>query len=141
MAERICKNDFAALLNEVYSCLMAGFVFTDVVLVDDLILFKTASDPCCLDAFHMCVGITFVFIANEDNADLEVVLFFIGGAGAECKCHSKHERKSYKLFHLNFLRKKLYALKILSYCIITTKSATIKPSFCIIIYINADISF
>ena len=72
MTEGVRDDELAALFREVDCCFIALFVLGDVVFVDDLIIAEVASFFCGLNALNVCVGVAFVFVADENCTDFEI---------------------------------------------------------------------
>lgn len=72
MTEGVRDDELAALFREVDCCFIALFVLGDVVFVDDLIIAEVAGFFCGLNALNVCVGVAFVFVADENCTDFEI---------------------------------------------------------------------
>ena len=72
VTERVCNDEFAALVDEVDCCFVALFIFGNDVFVDDLIIAEVAGFFCGLNALNVCVGVAFVFVADENCTDFEI---------------------------------------------------------------------
>ena len=114
MAEGVCEDDLAALLDEVDSGGVAGFILEYAVFIDDLIIGKAASLLSLLDALDMSIGIALVFITDQDGADLDIGLrrvafTLVAGLGAggqrdRCESHQCRENDCDESFHFVFLQ-------------------------------------
>ncbi|MBR2747275.1 MAG: hypothetical protein IKD95_02835 [Bacteroidales bacterium] len=76
-------------------------VFGYVVLPDDVRIGETERCDSFLHAKNVSVGVSFVLIAHEDDADLDVRVS-LGGPGIanDGKDHQQAKRNSQKAFHL-----------------------------------------
>ena len=72
MAVGVGDDDLAALIDAVNAGVIAGLVFADGVFPDDVVLADAQSLGGLLDAENVGVGVAFVFVADENDADLDV---------------------------------------------------------------------
>ena len=71
MGEGVGENHLAALLDKINGGIVAGFVFRNIVLHDNLIVSQAKRGDRRLNAFDVCIGIAFVLVAEENKADFE----------------------------------------------------------------------
>ena len=72
MAVGVGDDDLAALVDTVNAGVIAALVFGDGVFPDDVAFADTQSLSRFLDALDMGVGVAFVFVADQNDADLDV---------------------------------------------------------------------
>ena len=72
MAVGVGDDDLAALVDTVNAGVIAALVFGDGVFPDDVAFADTQSLGGFLDALDMGVGVAFVFVADQNDADLDV---------------------------------------------------------------------
>ena len=72
MAVGVGDDDLAALIDAVDAGVIAGLVFADGVFPDDVVLADAQSLGGFLDALDVGVGVAFVFVADQNDADLDV---------------------------------------------------------------------
>ena len=105
MAIGVREDERAALVDAVLNCGLAGFVFGNRILPDDVVRFGQAE---VLAGFFNAVdvrkGIAFVFVADEHDADFDVLLVAISrgiaaAAGKQTGDHRKCQDHCQDLFH------------------------------------------
>ena len=79
MAVGVGDDDLAALVNAVDASVIAGLVFADGVFPDDVVLADAQNLGGFLDTLDMGVGVAFVFVADQNDADLDVGADSIAG--------------------------------------------------------------
>mgnify|MGYP000196011249 CR=1 FL=1 len=79
MAVGVGDDDLAALIDAVDAGVIAGLVFADGVFPDDVVLADAQSLGGFLDALDVGVGVAFVFVADQNDADLDVGADSIAG--------------------------------------------------------------
>ena len=79
MAVGVGDDDLAALVNAVDAGVIAGLVFADGVFPDDVVLADAQNLGGFLDTLDMGVGVAFVFVADQNDADLDVGADSIAG--------------------------------------------------------------
>ena len=72
MAVGVGDDDLAALVDTVNAGVIAALVFGDGVFPDDVAFADTQSLGGFLDALDVGVGVAFVFVADQNDADLDV---------------------------------------------------------------------
>ena len=72
MAVGVGDDDLAALIDAVDAGVIAGLVLADGVFPDDVVLADAQSLGGFLDALDVGVGVAFVFVADQNDADLDV---------------------------------------------------------------------
>ena len=122
MTEGVGKDDIAAGVGELSSCVVALLAFGNVGAEDDLIIAQAEVRAGFLGAVHEVEVIGGVFIMQENKADLQIgsgsrvgsgssgSSFSRGGlgcsgccgltAGAQCKYHAQSHEQSNDLLHL-----------------------------------------
>ena len=79
MAVGVGDDDLAALVDAVDAGVIAALVFADGVFPDDVVLADAQSLGGLLDAENVGVGVAFVFVADQNDADLDVGADSIAG--------------------------------------------------------------
>ena len=131
MAERVSKDNIAAGVGELSSCVVALLAFGNVGAEDDLVIAQAEVCAGFLGAVHEVEVIGGVLIMQENKADLQIGSgscvgsgslgcssvsrggFGCGGccgltAGAQCKYHAQSHEQSNDLLHLFSLLDNFY---------------------------------
>ena len=74
MSEAVRKDNLAAVIHKIGGSVIAGLIFSDIGLRDDLIVRESEGLLHLLDTCHMRGGIPFILIADINDADLEIFL-------------------------------------------------------------------
>ena len=91
MTVGVGDDQVAALAHEVQRGVIAGLIFRNLVLPDDLVVGDAEVLCGFLDTVHVCLGVTFGFVTDEDYANLEVSGCTAGAAG-ECSGDGYHHQ-------------------------------------------------
>src|SRR5574344_2042338 len=130
MAEAVCEYQGTALFCKVYSCIIAFFIFRNVFLDDDLVIFQAEGFFHFFNTVYMSCGITFVFITDTNQTDFKSRCFCLWLAS----CYTKHTgrkdcscRKACYVFFHDFLLS--ISLKTKELRIILTTPNSMRNSF------------